>query len=415
MREKIKFLLKHSPIFIKTSILHLREGYFSFVSSIKEGRQYPNIIKTRQLRKEVRNILIYHISGMSFGGTEKGLQLIANNLTDEYTVYFMYSSKSLSKRQQELMNQKVHLIEFTYSDVESKFPYFIHGMNPHVKDIINQKNIDLFITADAGHSQYPFNTIKDIPIIMINIFGSPTLQKNIVANVFLSETVKKYSEQFTGKRESNEVAFLPVSPPEIDTEKTGEELREKLNIKVADFVFGRIGRDSDSIFDPIGIEAFKKVVKELPNSHYLIMSPPPILVEKVKKEKIPNVHFVEKGGNIWEFYGAIDCLAHFRLDGETSGLNIAEAMYIGKPIISHKSHIWNAHLEYLDNKFSRVAEKDDILQYKSYMEEFINIKKNRPEEWGEMKEEARRVAEEKFSEKKYVETIKKVISSIELK
>jgi len=80
--------------------------------------------------------------------------------------------------------------------------------------------------------------------------------------------------------------------------------------------------------------------------------------------------------DVWAFHQAIDVLAHFRKDGESCGLNIEEAMLCGKPIISHKSRIWNAHLKYLDGSFSRVAEIDNIKQYTKYMREFTELKQN---------------------------------------
>ena len=161
--------------------------------------------------------------------------------------------------------------------------------------------------------------------------------------------------------------------------------------------FGRIGRASDNIFDPIGIMAFKQVVKEIQNVHYLVMSPPPILRKIVEEQKIPNVHFLEPSArekDVWAFHQANDVLAHFRKDGESCGLNIEEAMLCGKPIISHKSRYWNAHLEYLDDSFSRIAEIDNVEQYAEYMREFTELKQNG--KILEMGKEAKEKAEKLF-------------------
>jgi glycosyltransferase involved in cell wall biosynthesis len=159
------------------------------------------------------------------------------------------------------------------------------------------------------------------------------------------------------------------------------DLRIRFNIKNTDFVFGRIGRPDDGIFDSIGIKAFQKIVKQYPRVHYLIMSPMPKLVKLVNDEHIPNIHFLDPSSNeenIWAFHQSLDAMAHFRYDGESFGLNIVESMLCGKPIITHKSPIWNAHLEYLELAFSRVAEINNIEQYASFMEEFI-LKKEKGE------------------------------------
>ncbi|MBC7981814.1 hypothetical protein H7X65_01940, partial [Candidatus Parcubacteria bacterium] len=96
----------------------------------------------------------------------------------------------------------------------------------------------------------------------------------------------------------------------------------------------------------------------------------------VIEKKIPNVHWLEPSyleDEVWAFHQAIDVLAHFRNDGESFGLNIAESMLVGNPILTHKSHIWNAHLEYLDNSFSRYTDKDDYEQYAKNMIEFAEL------------------------------------------
>jgi hypothetical protein len=45
-------------------------------------------------------------------------------------------------------------------------------------------------------------------------------------------------------------------------------------------------------------------------------------------------------------------------------------MICGNPIITHKSKIWNAHLEYLDNTNSFVADIDNVDQYAHALEFF---------------------------------------------
>jgi hypothetical protein len=306
------------------------------VATIKEKKGYLNLPSDTK-RKEIKNILIYHISGMFYAGTEKNLQLIAGELVSEYNVFFMYSKDGFSQNQKDQMDPRVHLIEFSYETVSQKFPHVINGMNPHIKNVIHDEKIDLLITSSSGHSQYPFNTIKNIPIILINIFGSPSLQRNIIATVFISKTIQDYSEQYTGKRKTNTWAHLAVTGKDVDRTEVKKKTRERHGIPDSAFVFGRIGRKSDAIFDPIGIESFKQIVKKYPDAHYLIMSPPPILEKMVEEEQIPNVRFMRDTEDIWDFYYSLDALAHFRKDGETFGLNIAEAMYAYNPIISHVS------------------------------------------------------------------------------
>lgn len=413
MRTKLKRIYTSLPLFAKKTLLIFRELYYFYICEKLEKKEYRNLPRLKKKSAKIKNVLIYHISGMYYAGTEKTLQLIANHLADDYNVFFLYSQKNFSQWQKDLMDKRVNLVEFSYTGVDSMFPYFIHGMTPHAKTVIAKHDIDLLITADSGHSQYPFNTIQNIPIILINIFGSPTLQRNIIATVYISKEIMNYSEQFTGHKKTNQWVHLAVTPPSSNeniSEKK-EDVRSRIGIPFDAFVFGRIGRGSDSIFDPIGITAFKEIVRKYPEAHYLIMSPPPALVKIVKAHNVPNVHYMTDKEDIWDFYATLDALAHFRLDGETFGLNIAEAMFAGNPIISHMSHIWNAHLEYLKPSFSRIAKKDDVQQYASFMEEFILLKNNNPRAWEEMRNISADSARKNFSPERYGNAIKHIVES----
>lgn len=417
MRLLLKKIFIRLPVSLKRTLVLLREAYFRYICLIKEREEYVIQNNTSKIRHSKKRLLLYHISGLSFGGTEKNLQSIANNLCDEYEVFFLYSNKDVKNDRLDYVDKKVHCIKFNYTEKSSKYPFYIKGMMPHIKNIIHKNEIDLLITADSGYTQYPINTITNIPIIMINIFGSPTLQKNIVSNVFISKEVQRHSEKYTGARKGNLSLFIPILilSDHNNGKKKAEEIRNNFGISNDDFVFGRIGRNENSIFDPIGIRAFQKVVRDIPHAHYIIMSPPPILEKIVADENVPNVHFLPPSSNevdIWGFHYAIDSLAHFRHDGETFGLNIAESMYAGNPIISHRSRIWNAHAEYLDISFSRIADIDDTTMYAEYMREFILLKKETPEKWLRMREKAHHFAEEHFSEKKYKESIKKLITNL---
>jgi glycosyltransferase involved in cell wall biosynthesis len=276
-----------------------------------------------------------------------------------------------------MKNSDINLIEFDYENMEDKYPYIIKKMNPSIFKIISDKKIDLLITAGSGYSEFPFNIIKNIPIILINIFASPNIQNNIVKNICISNDVLNKVSKII-KKEKLDCIYIQSDKPRNSYADSGINLRKTLGINEKDFVFGRIGRPDDNIFDPIALNAFKELDPSL-NAHYIIMSPPPVAIEMVKKYNIKNVHFINPSpeeADVWAFHYSLDAMAHFRKDGESFGLNIAESMIAGNPIITHKSDIWNSHLEYLDPDFSIVVEKDDIDGYKKAMECMITSKVN---------------------------------------
>ena len=381
MRESLKHIFYHLPRPLRRTLLRLYESFHTSQSITRLKEEGVTLPRNKKIKVEGKlNILFYHISGLSFGGTEKFLQILAKHINKEkYHVYFMYSLKNTNgNRLSYLEGEHIELIEFNYEESESKYPYFIKGMKPSILNIIEEKKIDLVVTPGSGFNQFPLNVIKNIPIFVLNIFGSPNTQTNIINNICISHEVADKIRSIVNE-DRIKVMYIPSEKPSDDYVQKGMELRTSLGLKETDMVFGRIGRADDNIFDPIAIEAFKKIVREFPHAYFLIQSPAPMLVKKVKDEMIPNVLFLEPTSNeekIWSFHFAIDALAHSRADGESCGLNIIESMIAGKPIISHKSPIWNAHLEYLEPSFSRVAGKADSASYAESMREFIKLKQN---------------------------------------
>ncbi len=360
------------PISIRRLIVRSIENVaFRFTKNVGN----PSLLTPQRRRDDKKNILIYHASALSFGGTEKNLQMIAKYLNKgKFNVFLMDGTKTQETRLSYLAHTQVEIIPFTYSHVAPRWPYVLHDMNPLLEKVVQEKNIDCIITATPGQTTYPLTNIRDIPIIILNIFGSFSLQKNIKKHICISHEVKKLAARVVPE-ELLDVQYIPSERPLLEPVRA-QLIRTKFGIKEHELVFGRIGRSDDSIFDPIGILAFEIALQAKPNIHYIIMSPAPAAKKLVEERRIRNVHWLDasfKEEDIWAFHEAIDVLAHFRADGESCGLNIIESMLVGNPILTHKSNIWNAHLEYLDPEFSLVAEKDDYKQYGENIIEYTKL------------------------------------------
>lgn len=94
---------------------------------------------------------------------------------------------------------------------------------------------------------------------------------------------------------------------------------------------------------------------------------------------------------ITSFCNTIDILAHARRDGETFGLNIAEAMIHGKPVISHRSRRANGHKVFV-KKCGFFAGIDNYKQYAKYISLLYSNKIKRLK----LGEDGRRFAEDNF-------------------
>lgn len=398
--------------FLPQSFINFLKYYLSFWRLYK-ARRFEVETYVPAVQQNKPKILFYDLAGLSFGGTQKFLQILAKYLNkDLFDVYFMYSSKRAADRLGYLEGSGVKFIDFTFDYIQKKLPFYIQGMRPHIFDAVKENRIDLLIVAGAGYPEFPAANLTKLPIVYINIFGSVNPQSNIKKYLCISDYLTgRVSSVLRGR--DVETFYIQSEGPDAKALERGRFLRSSLGLKDEVMVFGRIGRPDDNIFDPIGIEAFKSILKKYPEACYLIMAPPPILEAKVRSEGIPNVFFVPPSGkedDIWAFHNAIDVLAHFRYDGETMGLNIAESMLCGKPIITHKSRIWNAHLEYLDDSFSRIAELDNVSQYAQFMELFIKFKKQGKLQ--EIGEKAKQKAESLFLIKNNINKFEKCLQKV---
>lgn len=357
-------------------------------------------------------ILFYDLNGLSYAGTQKSLQILAKYLNKEkFEVLYMYSSLKDTSRLEYLKESHVELIPFMYSEIKMSPPYYIEEMLPHIFDIITTRMVDIVVSPSSGYPEYPIANLLNIPIIQLNIFGSINIQKNIKKYLCISEYLTKKVKTVLSSRDV-ETFYIQSEGPDVEAQNRGKILRQSLGFRDTDFVFGRIGRPDDNIFDPIGLLAFAKAVKQKNNIHYLIMAPPPKAVQLVKDLNIPNVHFLPPTGDekeVWAFHMAIDAMAHFRYDGETMGLNIAESMLCGKPIITHVSKIWNAHLEYLDEGFSRVAKIDNFDQYAEYLKFFADLSKLEIQQMGNI---GKQKAERLFLIENNIDSFEKNISEV---
>jgi len=72
---------------------------------------------------------------------------------------------------------------------------------------------------------------------------------------------------------------------------------------------------------------------------YIIIGACDLIKNKIKELNLENFFILLDTTNddnlIHKFYNTIDVFAHYRSDGETFGVSIAQSMTYGKPVVSH--------------------------------------------------------------------------------
>ena len=120
----------------------------------------------------------------------------------------------------------------------------------------------------------------------------------------------------------------------------------QLDIPQDAFVFGRLGRDDNDIYDPVNLNGFAQVEDD--NTYFVALAPSEVLKKKAVQLGITNIRYVDKtldDVRISRFYNTLDVVAHSRKDGECNPGNIWEGFSHGKPVVSHYGIPYNGHIQ----------------------------------------------------------------------
>ena len=330
-------------------------------------------------------ILLYS-HDIDYGGTWRSHENIIKHLDkDIFESYVMYWDKNESNNRlpvsKEILKDTIFVpFERTYERKKDHYAPDATNFTKIARDI----GLDIIHFARSGYSEWPFDRRLAKLQVETNIFGDsdPTgfLDKSIC--------ISNYVSNIRGR--SDAVIYNPV-PGEMDV----EGLREDLGIAEDAIVLGRIGRYDNPHY--IAIKSFEKILKDHANTYYIIICGHHLIKEYVLKNKIPNVIFIEETNDdtyIGRFYKTIDIFAHYRSDGETHGIAIAQAMMNGVPVISHESVVHNGHIETIGDS-GRVVGCEDESGYVRFIKEMIEDETYRIK-LGDM---AKKLAEERYGEK----------------
>ncbi|HBF34969.1 TPA: hypothetical protein DDW35_10455, partial [Candidatus Sumerlaeota bacterium] len=292
-------------------------------------------------------IAFVKFGGLSAGGTERWLQLMAANLPrDLFEVDYFYCDAAPyigsdykhadtdPSRLQYMQDAGVHLIKFKVGKKDVTKPTH-DWVDTNFWELFDASQYDLVQTAKAGPAEYPYHLMK-IPVVeYITLSAGVDSSPNIAWSIHLSQWQRAQWYRAGGALKRSSIIPIPVLPP-----ASSENLRAALGIPANALVAGFHQRNTEEIFSPIPLEAFAQNFTA--DRHFVIMGGAQKYREQVQQLNLRNVHFVDHAGDaskISEFLNTLDIFAHGRRDGETFGTVFAEAMIHGKPCLSHYSDI----------------------------------------------------------------------------
>ena len=366
--------------------------------------------------KKIR-VAIIKLYGMSSAGTESFLREVARNLNKErFGVTFFYSDRvehingtcdfenlneDVLKEMRECEN--ISLIPFS-AKVDLSHPYQ-NFVKTDFWEKFDENNFDIILTGKYSWPSYPFTKIKRIPIIDgVHYLGKIVDNSYNISRVI---NISKWSEnkwiRNGGDRKRSVVIYHPI---QIEEEEKGDNLREKLDLGER-FVFGLHQRVSDGIFSKIPLEAYKKV--ESDKTAFVILGGSKLYSKQAEDLNLKN--FIQLGATgdkkrICQFLRTLDVYSHGRFDGETFGRAICEGMFFSLPVISHKSHRDNGHVETVGNA-GVICENGDVEKYSEEMQKLMTDKSY----YKMRSENSKKRFEENYDVKDQIKKIEKLLEN----
>ena len=316
-----------------------------------------------------RPIVIHHHNQLTMCGTEKMCQIflkhfVKDNTFDHYVAYTAQGDKAREPYFKEILGEEKMLCYDSHltllNIIQDKKPFILHRYS-------------------AGIPEFPFvREIKEHTkhFVSTSVFGNQDDTIEISKVIYVSNHVQWMADK-VGNPEKG--IFCPdhhVVRNPIEAPYSSEDLREELGIPKDAFVFGRIGRDDESIYDPINIEAYSKIANS--NTYFVIVNPSRSSRTDIERFNITSAKYIERTTSevrLSKFYNTIDVLAHARKDGECNPANVFEAAAHRKPVISHYGQVFNGHMETIQNS-GFVVLPGDVDEYARIMKAFVDKEVN---------------------------------------
>ena len=316
----------------------------------REKDQY--IMEAQQVKKNInlpfnKKLIVHYLHHLGIGGTAKVVQLLCkyfNKVENKFHHVLAYKAHGELER------------EPLFEEIIGKNNMISYASVPELYEILKEIKPHIFHRQTSGQPEMPF--VKPI-VEQVKHTISTAIFGHVDESVPLSRVIyiSNYMQHCAGLFGSNiRLIGIPIEAP-----LTNEDLREELDIPQDAFVFGRIGRDDNDIYDPVNLNGFSQIEDE--NTYFVALSPSEVLKNKAEQLGITNIRYVDKSLDdvrISKFYNTLDVLAHSRKDGECNPGNIWEGFSHGKPVVSHYGIPYNGHIQEIGDCGFVVNRKDNF-------------------------------------------------------
>ena len=279
-----------------------------------------------------KKLIVHYLHHLGIGGTAKVVQILCKyfkQINNEFHHVLAYKAHGELER------------EPFFEEILGKENLISYASVPEFYEVLKEIKPHIIHRQTSGQPEMPFAppiVAQAKHTISTAIFGHVDETISLSRVIYISNHMQHCAGVFN---KNIRLIGIPVEAP-----LTKENLREELGIPQDAFVFGRLGRDDNDIYDPVNLAGFSKVEDD--KTYFVALAPSEVLKEKAKAFGITNIRYVDKtldDVRISKFYNTIDVLAHSRKDGECNPGNIWEGFSHGKPVVSHYGIPYNGHIQ----------------------------------------------------------------------
>jgi len=326
--------------------------------------------------------VLHYLRHLGLGGTEKTCQLFFEYSSEDIQVAVVYEKTGDHPRLEEFQKSaKVCGGKFFEIDSYRGNPQSTPN-SVELQKVIDEFKPDILHVYRSGYREFPVGQVNVPHVVETNVFGHVDHQSKIDRTLFMSKwlgdnTFKELTQNWE-KSKRFDYVNNPVEAPYTDTPLGG--------ISSEITWLGRCGRPDNGIYNAVSVEAARMLRMQGYDVGFLVVAPPSNMVDDLARYEIP-FKLIEPTVDpliLSQFYNAVDIYAHARADGETFGVNIAEAMMHHKPVVTHIATpsvpgmgVFQSQTELVDDNVTGFVVANDPGEYAEALKKLLDDKNMR--------------------------------------
>lgn len=323
---------------------------------------------------------MHYLPDLGLGGTQKTCQLFAEYLNrDEFDVFVAFNRKGVRDRYDLFVEAVGNDRLFAIARPEDEE----YAMRTQFPKLCEFNEIDILHVYRSGFPEWPQPGVDiEVPcFVETNVFGfldnSFKIDKHLFMSQWLMNHAIKQLPSFAAYWNSTmDFVNNPVEGPATDFVHPFKD-----NIPDDAIILGRCGRPDNGIYNAVNVHAAKFLRMQGYDVRFAVVAAPSNMIRDLEEYEIPYYSIAPTVDplELSAFYNAIDIYAHARADGETFGVNIAEAMIHGKPVVTHiatPSHpgmgVFQSQTELVDDGVTGFVVRNNPAEYSEALRNLID-------------------------------------------